>query len=101
VAENDPTSSALQRCVPILESRMRTMHEDLISRFTAQETTSASTNEYIAQLVTGRATLSLNICLNNGQQQQQSQVITTASPATPATPLQRRNHLRINLLFVE
>jgi hypothetical protein len=69
----------------MIEQRLNDMQEHLSNKIDAQRVTSATTSDYITQLVTGKATLSLNINNNDGspstlstfsppsQQQQQTQ----------------------------
>ena len=85
----DPSNALLQRCVPILEQSIRTMHQDLSARLTDQLNTQARTNDYITRLVTGQATISLNINLppvNSNEQPTSSNIITTSIPSSsPST----------------
>jgi hypothetical protein len=69
------------------------MQEHLSNKIDAQRVTSATTSDYITQLVTGRATLSLNINNNDGSpstsstfsppSQQQQQTQPQSSPQQP------------------
>ncbi|KAI8093701.1 uncharacterized protein BX664DRAFT_385083 [Halteromyces radiatus] len=85
---------------------LRTIHEDLSRQMEAHRSTSSTTNDYISQLVTGRATLSLNINFNDGNSSvvatstpvpsAHQHVSTSSSPSTPNTnhqvpPLYRMN----------
>jgi hypothetical protein len=55
------------------------MQQDLANKIDVQRETAATTNDYISQLVTGRATLSLNLNRNDGGS---SIISTTSSPST-------------------
>jgi hypothetical protein len=63
------------------------MHEELVNLIQSQRATSATTNDYISQLVSGRATLSLHLNLNDGA----TSILTTSSPP-PLTHSQQTQH---------
>jgi hypothetical protein len=83
VAENsDPANVLLQRCVPILEEKIKCMHQDISARLNDQVATQTKLNDYITRLITGQATVSLSINLpglSDGQQQT-TQISTTSIP---------------------
>jgi hypothetical protein len=83
VAENsDPANVLLQRCVPILEEKIKCMHQDISAHLNDQVATQTRLNDYITRLITGQATVSLSINLpglSDGQQQP-TQISTTSIP---------------------
>ncbi|SAM09828.1 hypothetical protein [Absidia glauca] len=76
VQEHDPAHTLLRQCVPMIEQRLNDMQEHLSNKIDAQRVTSATTSDYITQLVTGKATLSLNINNNDGS----PSTLSTSSP---------------------
>ncbi|SAL97782.1 hypothetical protein [Absidia glauca] len=81
VRDHDPAHTLLQQCVPMIEQRLNDMQEYLSNKIDTQRVTSATTNDYITQLVTGRATLSLNVNNNDG---------TPSSLSTSSPPFQQQ-----------
>ncbi|KAG2201219.1 hypothetical protein INT47_013030 [Mucor saturninus] len=55
--DNDPVNALLQRCVPILEGKIKCMHHDLSTRLDTQSASQEKIIDYITRLVTGQATI--------------------------------------------
>ncbi|SAM01699.1 hypothetical protein [Absidia glauca] len=68
----------LQQCVPMIVQRLCAMQEDLVNKIDSQQATFTTTNDCISELVTAKATLSLNLNYNDGS----SSVLTTSSPSS-------------------
>ncbi|KAG2191953.1 hypothetical protein INT47_004736 [Mucor saturninus] len=80
--DNDPVNALLQRCVPILEDKIKCMHHDLSTRLDTQSASQEKIIDYITRLVTGQASISLNISLpgGSGEDQDRTNITTTAIP---------------------
>ncbi|SAM03403.1 hypothetical protein, partial, partial [Absidia glauca] len=108
VQEHDPAHTLLRQCVPMIEQRLNDMQEHLSNKIDAQRVTSATTSDYITQLVTGKATLSLNINNNDGspstlstfsppsQQQQQPLPQSSQQQPLPQSSLQQPPSYRMS-----
>ncbi|KAG2191915.1 hypothetical protein INT47_003351 [Mucor saturninus] len=87
--DNDPVNALLQRCVPILEDKIKCMHHDLSTRLDTQSASQEKIIDYITRLVTGQASISLNISScdtpislpgGSGEDQGRINITTTAIP---------------------
>ncbi|KAG2192821.1 hypothetical protein INT47_005861 [Mucor saturninus] len=80
--DNDPVNALLQRCVPILEDKIKCMHHDLSTRLDTQSASQETIIDYIIRLVTGQASISLNISLpgGSGEDQGRTNITTTGIP---------------------
>ncbi|KAG2213421.1 hypothetical protein INT47_009095 [Mucor saturninus] len=80
--DNDPMNALLRRCVPILEDKIKYRHHDLSTRLDTQSASQEKIIDYITRLVTGQASISLNISLLgvSGENQGRTAISTTSIP---------------------
>lgn len=101
---NDPANILLQRCVPILEEKIRIMHNDLSSKLNDHLTTQETTNDYITRLITGQASINLSVNLpdlQNGQShisattKPQQNLMSNSNPPPPTLSSSSSNSLEV------
>ncbi|KAG2213362.1 hypothetical protein INT47_009035 [Mucor saturninus] len=80
--DNDPMNALLRRSVPILEDKIKYRHHDLSTRLDTQSASQEKIIDYITRLVTGQASISLNISLLgvSGENQGRTAISTTSIP---------------------
>ncbi|KAI8636523.1 transcriptional activator of glycolytic enzymes-domain-containing protein [Parasitella parasitica] len=81
---NDPAHTLLQRSIPIVEERLRTLHSDLSTRLNEQARKQDVLNDYITRLVTGQASVNLTVNLPTlNQTIRANNTIQSTATATP------------------